>query len=70
MTKKDHELIAAEMKQVKYSFVDKFTNKEYNNGKYDAWYVIAVYLACALERDNPYFDKEKFLKDCGFTSNA
>jgi hypothetical protein len=65
MTEKDHALIAAEMKQVKRSFIDKFAHKEYNNGKYDAWYIIAVHLACALEKDNPHFAKEKFLKDCG-----
>jgi hypothetical protein len=64
MRKKDHELIAEELQHVK-SFVDKFANTEYNNGKYDTWYTVVILLSAAFEKENPHFEKDKFLQACG-----
>ncbi len=58
MTKKDYETIAKIIAQVQREFrgVEDGVN---------ALRDVAVFLASDLERDNPRFDRERFLKACG-----
>lgn len=59
MTKKDFELIAQAIAEMK----DKYTGADWSiNG---AMYPFARQMADALENSNPRFDSEKFLKACG-----
>jgi len=57
MTKKDYELIAAAIKD----------NREYDPMECyaEALDDVARSLATALQRDNPRFDRDRFLKACG-----
>lgn len=58
MTKKDYELIARNIAQVRREFrgVEDGVN---------AIRDVAVFIASDLERDNPRFDRERFLIACG-----
>jgi len=59
MTRKDFELIAGAIAGMQ----DKYTGEDWSiNG---AMYPFARQLADALEKSNPRFDSEKFLKACG-----
>ena len=59
MTKKDFELIAEAIAGMQ----DKYDGQDWSiNG---AMYPFARQLADALEKSNPRFDSEKFLKACG-----
>lgn len=64
MTRKDYELIAAALRS---SRATNYTGSEnralYNNGVDNA----AHNIARALQRDNPRFDRERFLVACGVT---
>jgi hypothetical protein len=65
MTRKDYRLIATEFKGVQ-EFISKATkDKDYQDGKYDAWYLLAVNLANSLAKANSRFDRKKFLEACG-----
>ena len=58
MTKKDYELIARNIAQVQREF------RGVEDG-INAIRDVAVFIASDLERDNPRFDRERFLKACG-----
>ena len=66
MNQKEYELIAKNLKELK-NFVDKKTglNSEYNNGKYDTWYIFMNNICNDLARNYKTFDRKKFLKACG-----
>lgn len=58
-TKQHYEAIADEVK----TLVDLF---EDNSGDIDAVQAFAERLATVFKNDNPRFDKQRFLKACGF----
>lgn len=58
MTKKDYELIARNIAQVQREF------RGVEDG-INAIRDVAVFIASDLERDNPRFDRERFLNACG-----
>ena len=58
MTKKDYELISRNIAQVQREF------RGVEDG-INAIRDVAVFIASDLERDNPRFDRERFLKACG-----
>jgi len=62
MTKKDYELIASQLTVVKAHYKDGSLWRE---GGADVYEAVVVRLSLALEQDNPRFDRDKFLKDCG-----
>lgn len=67
MTRKDFELIAGELKELK-TFIDIPGipgSDEYEKGKHDTWYIITSNLASRLATTNPAFDRERFLKASG-----
>lgn len=67
MTRKDYELIA------KTFLAETSVAKAYASSTVEAFWtfqgfqVIANRLADALAKDNPAFDRERFLTDCGVT---
>lgn len=61
MTKKDYELIANRIRKTKLTYSQ--------GGTIDAWYCIqdiALALSEVLEKENPRFKKDLFIKTCGF----
>ena len=59
MTRKDYELIAGAIK----SMQDAYTGDDWTiNG---AMYPFASQISDALEKTNPLFNRDKFLKACG-----
>lgn len=63
MTKKDYELIASTLLQEFADIGGKAT--QYNYGRADGYRNMVFKLAVAFEADNPKFNKQKFLTDCG-----
>ena len=48
---------------------DGFTGEDYDRGWHDAVKRIADELADYLRSENPFFDRQAFLKVCGFDAN-
>jgi len=46
---------------------DGFTGKDYDRGWHDAAKGIAAKLADHFQSENPFFDRQAFLKACGFS---
>lgn len=65
MTRKDYVLLAEELKAAKGFVEHDHDSKEYNQGKYDAWFLTVSQITGRLARENPHFDPERFLKACG-----
>jgi hypothetical protein len=65
MTKKDYIAIAGAINQSNY--VPK-ADTGYAEGTANACYTIAHKLAYIMERDNPRFDRARFLAACGVQS--
>jgi hypothetical protein len=47
---------------------DGFTGEDYNKGWHDAAKGIAEKLAAHFRSENPFFDRQAFLKACGFST--
>jgi len=47
---------------------DGFTGQDYNRGWYDAIKGVAKELADYFRSENPFFDRQAFLKACGFST--
>lgn len=60
MTKKDYEKIAAALKQAKQD-----CDRDFNN-HVDVHYYYCSNIAYILAADNPRFNRDKFLKACGY----
>lgn len=41
----------------------KTGNDKYDEGKYDSWHALAVRLATQLQKNDEYFDKDRFLTE-------
>lgn len=70
MTKKDYELIAGELRDLK-RFVDRTNDLTdgYSSGKYDTWYVAVCSFCATLKNKNSKFDRSKFLNSCGIIAS-
>lgn len=69
MTKKDYKLIAGVFSEMLEQYHDIYTNSKWGMDRDDRQFcrgaeVAAVKLAKALAKDNPRFDREKFLEAC------
>lgn len=64
MTRKDYELIAAAIKEAKPLLPPVADYAE--TTRQLGWQTTAHAVAEALARDNPRFDRERFLAACGF----
>lgn len=70
MSKKDYELIAAEVRfsmkpTCPYEYTDHARTVGFYDGRQAALQEFANNLAQELGRDNPRFDRARFLKACG-----
>jgi len=64
--KKDWKIIANSLNEVKSAFIDKkVPEHRYNDGKYDAFLVIASVLSSDIAKSDSHLDRAKFLKACG-----
>ena len=63
MDKKDHELIAAAIWRAGYI---KDDSKVKQQAKEDARRLVATNIATDLEQENKEFDRDNFMKMCGF----
>jgi hypothetical protein len=61
MTKKDYELIAKAI----YGSLIQSGKLEWQDQYADQFRMTARHISTALERDNPRFDKDRFMKACG-----
>jgi hypothetical protein len=74
MTKKDYILIAAALKadaahlDSKAIYSNYSTMPSWNKGAYDQWHTTVMAIADVLARDNPRFDRSRFLAACGVKS--
>ena len=59
MRKKDYELIAAGLKYVDEQGITNYSRY--------TWESTCKFLALVFEKNNPRFNREKFLKACGIT---
>ena len=64
MTRKDYEAIAQVMNDQIWSD-SPFENNRYDTGRALQWEVTCKALADCFKRDNPRFDRTKFLEACG-----
>lgn len=65
MTRKDYIVIAAALKETRSQICQKEPDTE---ELLDGVSCASEYIADALSRDNPRFDRERFLKACGVQS--
>lgn len=66
MTRKDCILIAAALKGARC--VTDTRTTDYADGCRTQAHVTTIYIASAMEAENPLFDRAKFLKACGVTA--
>ena len=64
MTRKDYNLIAEAIANAKAATADYTDPWQAENGAWEA----ARYLSLALRRDNPRFDRARFMEACGFSA--
>jgi len=65
MTKKDYEAISAIVRREWNLTPDTNDQDAYRRGRANGIFLIALYLADYLEKDNPLFDRDMFVKACG-----
>ena len=73
MTKKDYILIAQTLRDDAAHLADggeyNYVNmSQWEKGCYDQWHTVVLAVRDALQRDNPRFDRAKFLAACGVQS--
>ena len=65
MTKKDYQLTANKVREC-LKLVHEFDSKSGKYKTYPPIHEFARQLSTSLQNDNPRFDREKFMKACGF----
>jgi hypothetical protein len=68
MTRKDYVALAEVMKGEKIVPTDYASMSQWEKGASDSWNTTVLALAAMLARDNPRFDRARFLKACGAQS--
>lgn len=66
MTKKDYELIAGAFEHEIFGWRYAEIDKEQYKREIDAIHCTAIEMAERLQKVNPRFNKDKFIKACGF----